>query len=174
MIAKFHNMPSYRAAPRQGQRGAASLRLPLWGICRNLRAMNDPEFPQAQPTRFAVRSEQIARVVAAFYAGVRRHPELGPIFAGHVKDWAEHEAKITRFWRNAIQLERSYHGNPIQVHRAAGDVHARMFAPWLVLFDQTLAAQLPADLAAAWSALAHRIGRGLRMGLESDKVPRLI
>ena len=62
----------------------------------------------------------------------------------------------------------------IQVHRAAGDVHARMFAPWLVLFDQTLAAQLPADLAAAWSALAHRIGRGLRMGLESDKVPRLI
>ncbi len=174
MIAKSHNMPPYRAAPRQGQRGAASLSLAFRGICRNHRSMDTPEFPQAPPTRFAVRSEQIARAVAAFYAGVRCHPELGPIFAGHVTDWAENDRKITRFWRNAILLERRYDGNPMQAHRAAVDVHARMFAPWLVLFDQTLAAQLPANLDAAWSALAHRIGRGLRMGLESDEVPRLI
>ncbi|MEZ5778942.1 MAG: group III truncated hemoglobin [Paracoccaceae bacterium] len=119
----------------------------------------------ALPPRFAVTHQEIDRVVADFYAAIREHPTLGPVFAVHVTDWPAHEAKIARFWRNAILYERTYDGNPMAVHRAAGNVRPGMFAPWLELFDSVLARNLAPETAAAWSALAHRIGLGLRYGL---------
>jgi hemoglobin len=115
--------------------------------------------------RFAITPAEIDRVVAEFYAVVRQHPGLGPVFAAHVTDWPAHEEKIARFWRNAILLERSYDGNPMQAHRDAGNVRPGMFEIWLGLFDSVLRRELPAETAAAWSALAHRIGAGLRYGL---------
>ena len=121
---------------------------------------------QMIPPRFAVTEDQIDRVVASFYDAVRSHPGLGPVFAAHVTDWPRHEAKIARFWRNAILHERGYDGNPLAVHRAAGNVRAGMFDVWLGLFDSVLRHELPADTAAAWSALAHRIGRGLMFGMQ--------
>lgn len=129
--------------------------------------------------RFDITSEQIERVVAVFYTAVRRHEVLGPVFAGHVKDWPEHEDKIVRFWRNAILRERVYDGNPMRVHMAAGDVRADHFTPWLALFDETLRRCLPEAEARGWSALAHRIGAGLRFGVQdlrerrADGVPNL-
>lgn len=128
--------------------------------------------------RIPVTPEQIDAVVADFYAFVREHPGLGPVFARHVTDWPTHEAKIARFWRNAILHERSYDGNPLAVHRDAGDVRPGMFDPWLGLFDMVLRRNLPPDSAAAWSALAHRIGRSLRAGVVESQthpggVPRL-
>ena len=126
------------------------------------------------PPRFPVTPAQIDRVVAVFYAAVRRHEVLGPVFAGHVADWPEHEEKIARFWRNAILSERAYDGNPMQVHRRAGDVLPEHFPLWLALFDETLRRTLPAEAAAPWSALAHRIGAALRMGVTiEDGPPRL-
>jgi hemoglobin len=120
------------------------------------------------PPRIPVTVAQIQTVVAKFYARVRVDPVLGPVFAAHVKDWSSHEAKIERFWRNALLLERCYDGNPMQVHAAAGDVKSDHFAVWLSLFDAVLEQELPAPLAQAWSALAHRIGRGLSYGLPSS------
>lgn len=117
------------------------------------------------PPRFAITAQQIDTVVTDFYAAIRVHPGLGPVFAAHVTDWPAHEAKIARFWRNAILYERGYDGNPLQVHRAAGNVRPGMFDPWLGLFDSILRRNLAPETAAAWSALAHRIGAGLRYGL---------
>ena len=115
--------------------------------------------------RFDVHADQIDRVVAAFYVKMRGDAELGPVFSAHVTDWPMHEAKITRFWRNAILNERSYSGNPMKVHMEAGDVRPEHFARWLAAFDATLREELDAGQAQAWSALAHRIGNGLRSGL---------
>ena len=129
------------------------------------------------PPRIPVTEAQIDRVVAQFYARVRAHPALGPVFAAHVTDWPPHEAKIELFWRNALLLERCYNGNPMQVHAAAGNVKSDHFAVWLSLFDAVLEKELPPPLAQAWSVLAHRIGRGLSYGLPSScarhKVPDL-
>ncbi|SNS00849.1 group III truncated hemoglobin [Antarctobacter heliothermus] len=129
------------------------------------------------PPRIPVTVAQIETVVARFYARVRVDPVLGPVFAAHVKDWPPHEAKIVRFWRNALLLERCYNGNPMQVHAAAGNVKSDHFAVWLSLFDGVLHEELPPMLAASWSALAHRIGRGLSYGLPSscgaEMVPNL-
>ncbi len=132
----------------------------------------------AIPPRFAITAAELDRVVADFYAAIRTHPALGPVFAAHVTDWVAHEEKIARFWRNAILMERSYDGNPMQAHRDAGNVRPGMFAPWLALFDSVLTRSLAPETAAAWSALAHRIGQGLRYGVvdqatDADGVPKL-
>ena len=128
------------------------------------------------PPRFEVTASQIEGVVAAFYAQVRRDPVLGPVFSAKVANWPEHEQKIARFWCNAILHERSYDGNPMQIHRSAGTVKASHFPLWLALFDQVLQDKLPREVALAWSALAHRIGAGLRYGIEGprqDGIPNL-
>lgn len=118
------------------------------------------------PPRFDITEQDITRVTRVFYAAIRRHEVLGPVFAGHVSDWPAHEDRIAAFWRNAILYQRGYDGNPMRVHMAAGDVRPEHFGDWLMLFDETLRRMLTPEQAAAWSALAHRIGAGLRMGVE--------
>ena len=119
----------------------------------------------AQPPRFDMTRDDIERVVKSFYDLVRQHPGLGPVFAVHVTDWPAHEAKVAAFWANAILHERSYDGNPVQVHRDAGNVRPGMFEIWLALFDLVLKEELRPDQAEAWSKLAHKIGRSLRAGV---------
>ena len=99
------------------------------------------------------------------YAAIRQNPGLGPVFAAHVTDWPTHEAKIAALWRNEILMKRGYDGNPVAVHKAAGNVRPGMFVPWLALFDRVLARNLPPALAEDWPALAQSIGRGLAYGL---------
>lgn len=109
---------------------------------------------------------QIETVVARFYAAARADPVLGPVFAIHVVDWAAHEAKVAAFWSGALLGRPGYDGNPMRAHMASPHVSPAHFAQWLELFDRTLADVLPQDAAASWSRLAHRIGQGLRMGVE--------
>ncbi|WP_368186931.1 group III truncated hemoglobin [Aestuariibius sp. HNIBRBA575] len=125
----------------------------------------------AIPPRFDVTEPDIARVVASFYEKVRQHPGLGPVFSVHITDWPSHEAKIVRFWCNAILHERVYDGNPMAVHKAAGNVQPGMFSTWLALFDHVLQTELSPDAAAGWSELAHRIGRSLRAGVSDVTRP---
>ncbi|PTV93892.1 hemoglobin [Rhodobacter aestuarii] len=130
------------------------------------------------PPRFAVTEDEIERVVALFYKRVRAHPELAPIFAAHVEDWPHHEAKIARFWKGSILHAKGYEGSPMIAHRRAGDVEGGHFPLWLATFDAVLQETLTPEAATAWSALAHRIGKGLRMGVEDvgqapNAVPKL-
>ena len=128
---------------------------------------------QTLPPRIALTRGQIQNVVEQFYRDIRDHAVLGPVFNDIISTdpqlWRTHEAKIADFWANAILHERSYSGNPMLVHSGISAIKPEMFAEWLALFDQTLSAELPNDLALQWSALAHRIGRGLRMGLELQR-----
>ena len=124
------------------------------------------------PPRIDLSRDAISQVVAAFYARVRQDEVLGPIFAGHVENWPEHEAKITRFWASAILFEGSYDGNPMTAHMQAGNVHAAHFDRWLALFDDVLHSMIEAPQRDQWSALVHRIGRGLSFGLREAARPR--
>lgn len=123
---------------------------------------------------FDISPEQIDRVVLVFYARVRQHSILGPVFAKHISDdsWDVHEEKVAGFWRNAILRERSYAGNPMRAHVKAENVHPPHFQEWLALFDEVLQEQLPENTANSFSALAHRIGTGLRTGLEQVRAPK--
>lgn len=132
---------------------------------------NIPENPLK---RFDISADQINHVVSVFYAQVRHHPVLGPIFANHIADenWPTHEDKIARFWRNAILREKCYSGNPMREHLTRPDVKAEHFPLWLDLFHQVLHAQLPENLAHSWGALADRIGEGFRTGIVSIRQPK--
>ncbi|AJE45888.1 group III truncated hemoglobin [Celeribacter indicus] len=130
------------------------------------------ESRSALPPKFEITAAEIDRVVARFYAKVRRHPELGPVFGAHVGDWPAHEDKIGRFWRNAILHERNYDGFPQRVHLQARDVKEGHFPIWLGLFDETLAEELAPETARKWSALAHRIGAAFRMGILQRDQPQ--
>ncbi len=123
---------------------------------------------------FDISPEQIDRVVLVFYARVRQHSILGPVFAKHISDdgWDVHEEKVAGFWRNAILRERSYAGNPMRAHVKAENVQPPHFQEWLALFDDVLHEQLPKNTANSFSALAHRIGTGLRTGLEQVRAPK--
>jgi hemoglobin len=126
----------------------------------------------ALPPRFDITEGDIDRVVDRFYARVREHRLLGPVFAAHVGDWPAHEETVARFWRNSILHMRVYEGSPMAAHLRAGDVRPGMFGPWLALFDEVLQAELTPQQAEAWSALAHRIGRSLRAGtVERERLP---
>ena len=126
----------------------------------------------ALPPRFPITRPEIERVVSTFYACARAHPGLGPVFAAHVTDWPAHEARVADFWANTILHERGYDGSPMAAHIRAGNVQPGMFSTWLGLFDSVLRSELRPDQAAAWSALAHRIGRSLRAGVvERDTLP---
>jgi len=129
----------------------------------------------AMPPRFPITAQQIDAVVALFYAEIRQHPMLGPVFMASIPDdssrWLAHEAKIGRFWRGAILFERAYSGNPQRVHAMRPMIKPEHFEIWLSLFDDVLNKTLPEDTAASWSALAHRIGAGLRMGVIANQQP---
>lgn len=124
------------------------------------------------PPRIDVHRSEIERVVASFYARIRTDAVLGPVFASHVQNWPEHEKKITGFWANAILFERSYDGNPMAAHLKAGNVRPEHFSRWLAMFDRVLEEQIAPPQAAQWSALAHRIGRGLSLGLVDAHRPK--
>ncbi|MFC2968847.1 group III truncated hemoglobin [Acidimangrovimonas pyrenivorans] len=137
----------------------------------------------AFPPRFFVTGEEVDRMMVAFYAAIRRHPVLGPVFTAHIGEtdaaWDAHIEKIGRFWKNAILREGGYSGSPMMVHRAATDVLPEHFPLWLGLFDETADRLLRPEAAAAWSALAHRLGGAFRMGVEearrpADAAPRLV
>tara|TARA_R110002094_G_scaffold3676_3_gene11912 strand:- start:274 stop:678 length:405 start_codon:yes stop_codon:yes gene_type:complete len=115
--------------------------------------------------------DDIAKVVKNFYADVRNNPDLGPVFAHSIApaDWPDHEAKIVRFWANAILNERDYAGNPMQVHKVQGHVEPSHFDIWLDLFETTLHNTLPHEPAAQFNNLARRIGSSLKMGLEGTR-----
>jgi hemoglobin len=130
------------------------------------------ETRSALPPKFDISHDDMDRVLARFYANVRRHPELGAVFGAHVKDWPAHEEKIGRFWRNAILHERQYDGFPQRVHLMAPEVKEHHFALWLGLFDEALSAELDTETAAKWSEIAHRIGRAFRMGIAQRDQPK--
>lgn len=122
--------------------------------------------------RFLITSNDIDTVMRRFYRLIRAHAVLGPIFASHISEWPEHEAKIGSFWKKAILHEDGYSGNPMMTHMGVADMRAHHFEIWLELFDEVLTKSLAPAPAASFSALAHRIGRGLRLGIEDRDKPK--
>lgn len=85
----------------------------------------------------------VAKLVTAFYAKVRKEETLGPIFNGMITDWDAHLELLTRFWSMQLMFERNYDGNPIEIHRKVdvytrGTINENHFGKWLNLWVQTL------------------------------------
>lgn len=112
----------------------------------------------------------ISLLVESFYETVRQDEVLGPIFAGHVKVWPQHLARMKDFWASIMIESGRFSGNPMQKHIAIGGLDAGHFARWQSLWGQALA-QVAASPAASerFREAAARIGESLLTGIEINR-----
>lgn len=96
-----------------------------------------------------------------FYADVRQHHEIGPIFAAQINDWPAHLEKIADFWSNVIGGPVNYGGPMPQKHFPLG-LEERHFAAWLDLWRRHCRAHLGPAEADEMIMAAETIGQRLR------------
>lgn len=87
--------------------------------------------------------EDVFLLVNTFYDKIKEDEMLGPIFNGMISDWDSHITKLTDFWSSQLFIERTYKGNPIEVHRkvdayANHSINEHHFGKWLNYWIQTL------------------------------------
>lgn len=108
----------------------------------------------------------IDRLVEEFYARVRKHERLGPVFNDAVDDWPDHLAKLKQFWQSVALHSGSYSGRPMQAHMKVPSIEPAHFGEWLYLFEQTLRDIAPSEEAVEYFMVrAQRIGESLKLGL---------
>lgn len=100
--------------------------------------------------------EGILKLIQPFYADVRQHEVLGPIFNARIADWTSHLSKITEFW--AVQA-----GGPSRYRGGFGVAHIPLqlqpehFRLWLGLWEFNNNRNLPPTEAAEMTAIAHQL-----------------
>lgn len=102
----------------------------------------------------------ILKLIRPFYADIRQHELLGPIFNAHIKDWPAHLDKITDFWALQAGGESKYPGGFARAHMNLG-LKPEHFQNWLALWEFNNARSLPPQEAIEMNALAHELGRRL-------------
>jgi len=114
-----------------------------------------------------VSEEKIVELVDAFYAKVRRHAILGPVFAQAIapEAWPAHLAKMYDFWSSVMLTSGRYKGNPLAAHAKVEALAPPMFAPWLALFAETAEEICPPETAAVFRLKSERIAESLKLGL---------
>lgn len=111
----------------------------------------------------------IHEVVHEFYAKVRQHPLLGPVFEEEIGDrWDAHLETMVRFWSSVALNSGRYSGKPVLVHKEIAGITPGQFSVWLGLFEQTLSALAPSSEAKAYlMQRAGRIARTLKAAIEA-------
>jgi hemoglobin len=110
--------------------------------------------------------EEIQALVHQFYAKVRRDPELGPIFNGHIDDWPHHLEKLCDFWSGVVLRTGRFSGAPMPKHAALPGLRADLFHQWLHLWRETAAEQPNQAMADIVVSAAERIAQSLWMGYQ--------
>jgi hemoglobin len=104
--------------------------------------------------------EGIAKLLKHFYADVRQHNLIGPIFNRQIEDWPSHLAKIGQFWARVTGGPSTYAGPMPMKHFPLG-LEAAHFAVWLELWDFNCRIYLKPVEAKEMSNLAHEVGKRL-------------
>src|SRR3954463_7792578 len=122
--------------------------------------MADDRFP-------VITEDAIAILIDTFYARVRRHAELGPVFNAAIAEdeWPEHLLTMQRFWSSVMLTSGRYSGNPVAVHRAVAGLERALFTDWLTLFSETASELFDAGPASEFAAKAQRIATSLQLAL---------
>ncbi|MDB5633000.1 MAG: hypothetical protein JWR49_1855 [Tardiphaga sp.] len=108
----------------------------------------------------------IRQLVDAFYAKVRRDPELGPIFAAAITgDWQPHLEKMYAFWSSVMLTSGRYKGNPVAKHVAIAGMTPELFGRWLQLFDATCRELYDDAVGDVFLSKAERIAESLKLAL---------
>ncbi len=103
----------------------------------------------------------LLKLLKYFYADVRQHEEIGPIFTAHIDDWPSHLEKIADFWSGITGGPALYAGGMPWKHTPLG-LEERHFQAWLGLWQRHCRAHLPATEAEEMIGRAELIGQRLR------------
>ena len=101
------------------------------------------------------------KLLRFFYADVRQHTEIAPIFAAHIEDWPSHLEKLADFWSGILGGPRLYSGAMPMKHIPLR-LEERHFAAWLGLWSRHSQAHFAAAEARELIAAAETIGQRLR------------
>ncbi|MEZ5415478.1 MAG: group III truncated hemoglobin [Opitutaceae bacterium] len=96
-----------------------------------------------------------------FYADVRQHQVIGPIFAAHIEDWPAHLEKIADFWSGVTGGPARYSG-PMPFKHVPLGLEERHFEAWLGLWGRHCRIWLAAPEAEDMVLAAETIGQRLR------------
>ena len=106
--------------------------------------------------------DRIAVLLKHFYADVRQHHEIGPIFRAQIQDWPAHLEKIADFWSGATGGPPRYSGPMPQRHFPLNLSQAH-FEAWLDLWRRHCRIHLPPREAEEMIRIAEGIGDRLRV-----------
>lgn len=113
----------------------------------------------------------IHRLVHDFYAEIREHEKLGPVFNNLITDWDTHLATMVDFWSSLLLRTARYSGSPMIKHGRIPNLSAELFEEWLALFAKTTAQHPNQALATQARAYSQRIARSLWMGYQITHDP---
>jgi hemoglobin len=116
--------------------------------------------------------EGLQRLLKHFYADVRQHALIGPIFNQQITDWPSHMKTIASFWAQLLGGHAKYAGRMPAKHLNLG-LEERHFQVWLQLWEFNCAACLKRNEAKEMIGLAHEIGRRLKRIIGVELFPVL-
>ena len=112
----------------------------------------------------------IAQMLRHFYADVRQHQVIGPIFNAQIADWPAHLEKIADFWSGATGGPARYSGPMPQRHFPLG-LGLEHFEAWLDLWRRQCRIRFAAPEAAEMIRLAESIGERLQFLIAHNQTP---
>lgn len=114
-----------------------------------------------------ISEDSIILLVDEFYAKVRQHPNLGPVFAAAIAEeaWPSHLQKMYAFWSSVMLTSGRYKGNPVEVHSKVTGIVPPLFSEWLDLFELTAATLFTTEIAEEFATKARRIAESLKLAL---------
>lgn len=114
--------------------------------------------------------EALLELLRYFYADVRQHHEIGPIFMAQITDWPAHLETIADFWSSALGGPLRYAGGMPMKHLPL-KLQERHFEAWLDLWRRQCRARLQPEPAEEMIARAEAIGERLRqiIALHGDR-----
>ncbi|HEY3854045.1 MAG TPA: group III truncated hemoglobin [Verrucomicrobiae bacterium] len=103
----------------------------------------------------------LIRLLNHFYADVRQHRVIGPIFESQIEDWPEHIENIADFWTQITGGPTNYSGRMPARHIPLG-LREEHFQAWLGLWEINCRNWAPTDCADELVAHARQIALRLR------------
>jgi len=104
--------------------------------------------------------EGLSQLLHHFYADVRQHQVIGPIFNARIQDWPAHLAIIENFWARKTGGPSDY-GGGMGKHLSL-PLEPGHFNHWLGLWEFNCRKHLPGTEAEEMIALAHQIAGHLQ------------
>lgn len=170
--SQYSPQPDNRKTPAENPQGATTPSPSAAAAAAATPATSSTAAAQAAPAaplfeRIGGR-DGLRQLLRHFYADVRQHKQIGPIFNTHVTDWPAHIEVIADFWSGITGGPANYRGGMPYKHFPLG-LEREHFEAWLMLWQRNCQQHLEPQAAEDMAEIAHTIGSRLHTMIERQK-----